>query len=176
MGLYSLLKTTFQVENKKKNMVVRSYDDEMGYIERINDHSFRIKKGFQPNMNVEVDSWAPQALWKSKFVWGANPTKKLWDVWPTLWLTSMSAMHVGYRHRPSRWDVRHMSVKHPNFFQLEFSTLTEAPVRHAHCEYISLNSNIFPHSLTLPSRCHVIENTERSPQSFTQLAFNFAIP
>ena len=129
-------------------MVVRSYDDEMGYIERINDHSFRIKKGFQPNMNVEVDSWAPQALWKSKFVWGANPTKKLWDVWPTLWLTSTSAMHVGYRHRPSRWDVRHMSVKHPNFFQLNFST-QEYPVRHAHCEYISLNSNIFPQDVTL---------------------------
>ncbi|XP_023329182.1 tRNA-splicing ligase RtcB homolog [Eurytemora carolleeae] len=34
-------------------MVVRSYDDEMQYIERINDHCWRIKKGFQPNMNVE---------------------------------------------------------------------------------------------------------------------------
>lgn len=35
-------------------MVVRSYDDEMQYVERINDYSWRIKKGFQPNMNVEV--------------------------------------------------------------------------------------------------------------------------
>lgn len=34
-------------------MVVRTYNDELQYIERINDHSFRIKKGFQPNMNVE---------------------------------------------------------------------------------------------------------------------------
>ena len=35
-------------------MVVRSYDDEMQYVERVNDHCWRIKKGFQPNMNVEV--------------------------------------------------------------------------------------------------------------------------
>ena len=34
-------------------MVVRSYEDECSYIERINSHSYRIKKGFQPNMNVE---------------------------------------------------------------------------------------------------------------------------
>ena len=34
-------------------MVVRSYNDEMSYIEKINEHCFRIKKGFQPNMNVE---------------------------------------------------------------------------------------------------------------------------
>ncbi len=30
----------------------RSYQDELNYIERINDHSWRIKKGFVPNMNV----------------------------------------------------------------------------------------------------------------------------
>ncbi|CAO1360893.1 unnamed protein product [Diamesa tonsa] len=34
-------------------MVVRTYEQELEYIERINDYSFRIKKGFQPNMNVE---------------------------------------------------------------------------------------------------------------------------
>lgn len=34
-------------------MVVRQYDDELKYIEKINDYSYRIKKGFQPNMNVE---------------------------------------------------------------------------------------------------------------------------
>lgn len=34
-------------------MVIRTYDEELKYIERINDYSFRIKKGFQPNMNVE---------------------------------------------------------------------------------------------------------------------------
>jgi hypothetical protein len=28
-------------------MVVRKYEDELGFIERINDYSFRIKKGFQ---------------------------------------------------------------------------------------------------------------------------------
>ena len=35
-------------------MVVRTYDDELEYLERINDHCWRIKKGFQPNMKVEV--------------------------------------------------------------------------------------------------------------------------
>ncbi|CAO1300673.1 unnamed protein product [Diamesa serratosioi] len=34
-------------------MVIRTYEQELEYIERINDYSFRIKKGFQPNMNVE---------------------------------------------------------------------------------------------------------------------------
>lgn len=34
-------------------MVVRQYNEELQYIERINDYSYRIKKGFQPNMNVE---------------------------------------------------------------------------------------------------------------------------
>lgn len=34
-------------------MVVRQYDEELKYLEKINDHSWRIKKGFQPNMNVE---------------------------------------------------------------------------------------------------------------------------
>ncbi|KAF7988749.1 hypothetical protein HCN44_007059 [Aphidius gifuensis] len=34
-------------------MVVRSYEDELHYLERLTDYSFRIKKGFQPNMKVE---------------------------------------------------------------------------------------------------------------------------
>ena len=34
-------------------MVVRSYDDEMQYLEKLSPHCWRIKKGFQPNMNVE---------------------------------------------------------------------------------------------------------------------------
>lgn len=38
---------------KRKKMVVRQYEDELKYIEKINDYSYRIKKGFQPNMNVE---------------------------------------------------------------------------------------------------------------------------
>lgn len=48
----------FKREKKKdkKNcakMVVRQYEEELKYIEKINDYSYRIKKGFQPNMNVE---------------------------------------------------------------------------------------------------------------------------
>ncbi|XP_065156070.1 RNA-splicing ligase RtcB homolog [Atheta coriaria] len=34
-------------------MVVRKYEDELEYLEKINDHCWRIKKGFQPGMNVE---------------------------------------------------------------------------------------------------------------------------
>lgn len=34
-------------------MVVRTYEEELSYIERISDCCWRIKKGFQPNMNVE---------------------------------------------------------------------------------------------------------------------------
>ena len=30
----------------------RSYAEELQYIEKINDYSWRIKKGFVPNMNV----------------------------------------------------------------------------------------------------------------------------
>jgi len=32
---------------------VRTYDDELKYLERLNDYSWRIKKGFVPNMKVE---------------------------------------------------------------------------------------------------------------------------
>ena len=34
-------------------MVVRKYDEELKYLEKINPYCWRIKKGFQPNMNVE---------------------------------------------------------------------------------------------------------------------------
>jgi tRNA-splicing ligase RtcB len=34
-------------------MVVRQYEEELKFIERLTDHSWRIKKDFQPNMNVE---------------------------------------------------------------------------------------------------------------------------
>lgn len=32
----------------------RSYQEELKYIEKINDYSWRIKKGFVPNMNVFI--------------------------------------------------------------------------------------------------------------------------
>ena len=35
-------------------MVVRSYDEELKYLERITPTSWRIKKGFVPNMNVRL--------------------------------------------------------------------------------------------------------------------------
>ena len=31
----------------------RSYQEELNYLEKLNDYSWRIKKGFVPNMNVE---------------------------------------------------------------------------------------------------------------------------
>ena len=33
-------------------MVVRQYNEELKYLEKISDSCWRIKKGFQPNMNV----------------------------------------------------------------------------------------------------------------------------
>lgn len=33
-------------------MVVRKYEEELKYLEKINDHCWKIKKGFQPNMKV----------------------------------------------------------------------------------------------------------------------------
>jgi tRNA-splicing ligase RtcB len=32
--------------------MIRSYDEELKYLEKINDYSWRIKKGFVPNMKV----------------------------------------------------------------------------------------------------------------------------
>jgi len=33
-------------------MVVRTYNDELQYLEKVSDTCWKIKKGFQPNMNV----------------------------------------------------------------------------------------------------------------------------
>lgn len=35
-------------------MVVRQYNDELKFLERLSPSSWRIKKGFQPNMNVRM--------------------------------------------------------------------------------------------------------------------------
>lgn len=48
-------------------MVVRDYNTELTYIERISANSFRIKKGFQPNMNVEGIFYANSRLEKLMF-------------------------------------------------------------------------------------------------------------
>lgn len=45
-----ICKYFFPVYTEK--MVVRQYQEELQYLEKINDYSWRIKKGFQPNMNV----------------------------------------------------------------------------------------------------------------------------
>lgn len=34
------------------SIMPRTYDEELKFIERINSHCWRIKKGFVPNMNV----------------------------------------------------------------------------------------------------------------------------
>lgn len=36
-------------------MVVRQYQEELKYLEKINEWSWRIKKGFQPNMKVRMN-------------------------------------------------------------------------------------------------------------------------
>lgn len=48
-------------------MVVRQYEEELKYIERIDDYSWRIKKGFQPNMNVEGIFYVNKSLEKLMF-------------------------------------------------------------------------------------------------------------
>ena len=45
-------------------MVVRSYDDELQYLEKVSPYCWRIKKGFQPNMNVEGVFYVNQHLEK----------------------------------------------------------------------------------------------------------------
>lgn len=48
-------------------MVVREYNEEMKYIERLSPNSFLIKKGFQSNMNVEGIFYANSRLEKLMF-------------------------------------------------------------------------------------------------------------
>lgn len=48
-------------------MVVRQYEDELKYIERLTDYSWRIKKDFQPNMNVEGIFYVNKHLEKLMF-------------------------------------------------------------------------------------------------------------
>lgn len=48
-------------------MVVRKYEDELKYIEKINDYSYRIKIGFQPNMKVEGVFYVNKNLEKLMF-------------------------------------------------------------------------------------------------------------
>lgn len=48
-------------------MVVRQYEEELKYIERIDACSWRIKKGFQPNMKVEGVFYVNQNLEKLMF-------------------------------------------------------------------------------------------------------------
>ena len=48
-------------------MVVRSYEEECAYLERLTSHSWRIKKGFQPNMNVEGIFYVNDKLEKLMF-------------------------------------------------------------------------------------------------------------
>ena len=43
-------------------MVVRSYEEECQFIEKLTPYSYRIKKGFQPNMNVEGIFYVNQVL------------------------------------------------------------------------------------------------------------------
>lgn len=35
----------------------RSYEDELKYLEKLNDYSWRIKKGFVPNMKVNLPTF-----------------------------------------------------------------------------------------------------------------------
>lgn len=48
-------------------MVVRQYNQELEYLERLTPYSWRIKKGFQPNMNVEGVFYVNDTLEKLMF-------------------------------------------------------------------------------------------------------------
>ncbi|KAB7507946.1 tRNA-splicing ligase RtcB-like protein [Armadillidium nasatum] len=48
-------------------MVVRQYNEECKYLEKISAHAWRIKKGFQPNMNVEGIFYVNEHLEKLMF-------------------------------------------------------------------------------------------------------------
>ena len=48
-------------------MVVRTYEEECEFLERVSPHSWRIKKGFQPNMNVEGIFYVNDKLEKLMF-------------------------------------------------------------------------------------------------------------
>lgn len=48
-------------------MVVREYSEELKYIERLTPNSWLIKKGFQPNMNVEGIFYVNKNLEKLMF-------------------------------------------------------------------------------------------------------------
>lgn len=54
--------------NKSVNMVVRTYQEECSYIEKLTSHSFKIKKGFVDNMQV---LW----LYKMSTVFGCSCNK-----------------------------------------------------------------------------------------------------
>ncbi|KAK9751486.1 tRNA-splicing ligase RtcB [Popillia japonica] len=48
-------------------MVVRTYEEEIKFFEKINPHTWRIKKGFQPNMNVEGLFYVNESLERIMF-------------------------------------------------------------------------------------------------------------
>ena len=48
-----LIYTLFVSEHNYLKMVVRSFDEEKQYLEKISPNCWKIKKGFQPHMNVE---------------------------------------------------------------------------------------------------------------------------
>ena len=39
-------------------MVVRTYEEELKYLERVDENRWRIKKGFQPNMKVQSSAFS----------------------------------------------------------------------------------------------------------------------
>ena len=50
----NLINDTIAFVKKELEKMSRSYQDELNYLERINEYSWRIKKGFVPNMRVRA--------------------------------------------------------------------------------------------------------------------------
>ena len=53
-----MLQSKLALDNSNNfTMVVRTYEEELKYLERIDDNRWRIKKGFQPNMKVRSSAF-----------------------------------------------------------------------------------------------------------------------
>ena len=49
--------------------MARSFSEECSYLEQVSSYSYRIKKGFVPNMKVNCSSWQDLSGWRRVAKW-----------------------------------------------------------------------------------------------------------
>lgn len=86
-------------------MVVRTYEEECEFLERVSPHSWRIKKGFQPNMNVEGIFYVNDKLEKLMFEELRNACR------PGQMGGFLPGMHIYQRHLRLKLKVLFTGVK-----------------------------------------------------------------